>query len=50
MNRAKEDPKLYIWGGGHNVLVSVLDMYSYSDYRSWEKARVVFSDDEEAYE
>lgn len=47
MNRAREDPKLYIWVGGHNVLVSLLDMYSYSDYRSWEKARVVFNDDEQ---
>lgn len=49
MKRAREDPKLYIWVGGHNVLISFLDMYSYSDYRRWEKARVVFSDNEEGH-
>lgn len=47
MASAKEHPKLYVWVGGYNVLVSLLDMYGYSDARHWEKARVVFSDDED---
>lgn len=47
MARAKENPKLHIWVGGHNVLVSLLDMYGYSDFRHWEKANIVFGDDEE---
>ena len=47
MVSARDNPKLYIWVGAHNVLVSLLDMYGYSDYQHWEKARVVFSDDDE---
>jgi hypothetical protein len=47
MASARDNPKLYVWVGAHNVLVSLLDMYGYSDYRHWEKARVVFSDDED---
>jgi hypothetical protein len=47
MASAKEHPKLYVWVGGYNVLVSLLDMYGYSDARHWEKARVVFNDDED---
>ncbi len=47
MARAKENPKLHIWVGGYNVLVSLLDGYSYSDFRQWEKAKVIFLDDEE---
>ncbi len=48
MERAKEDPKFHIWVGAYNLLISLLDGYSYSDFRQWEKATVVFSDDEEA--
>jgi hypothetical protein len=44
---AKDNPKLYVWAGAHNVLVSLLDMYGYSEHQQWEKARVVFSEDNE---
>jgi hypothetical protein len=47
MARAKENPKLHIWIGAYNNLVSLLDAYSYSDFRQWEKAKVVFHDGEE---
>jgi len=47
MERAKEQPKLHIWAGAYSVLVSLMEGYSYSDFRQWEKAKVVFSDDEE---
>jgi len=47
MVRAKEHPKLHIWVGGYNVLGSLLDGYDYSDFRQWEKAKVIFRDDEE---
>jgi hypothetical protein len=47
MVRAKENPKLHIWIGAYNILVSLLDGYNYSDFRQWEKANVVFRDDEE---
>lgn len=47
MRRAKENPKFHIWAGGYIVLSSLLEMYSYSDFRQLEKAKIVFSDDEE---
>jgi hypothetical protein len=47
MERAKGHPKFHIWVGAYNVLTSLLDGYSYSDFRQWEKAKVVFRDDEE---
>lgn len=48
MARAKENPKLHVWIGAYNILVSLLEAYDYSDFRQWEKANVVFQDDEEA--
>lgn len=47
MERARENPKFHIWAGAYNLLISLLDGYSYSDSRQWEKAKIVFSDDEE---
>jgi hypothetical protein len=48
IKRAKENPKLHIWLGAHNTLVSIVDMYSYSDYKQWVKAKQLF--EEEDYE
>ena len=48
MARAKEDPKGFIWLGSHNVLVSIVDMHGYSDYKKWIKAKaVLFEEDED---
>jgi hypothetical protein len=37
--RFKADPKYHIWIGAHNVIVSIVDNYSYSDYLRWTKDR-----------
>ncbi len=48
IKRAKKNPKEYIWHGAHGVLVSIVDMHGYSDYKQWEKAKkVVFEDNDE---
>lgn len=47
MERAKGDPKFHIWAGAYSLLISLLDGYSFSDFRQWEKAKIVFSEDDE---
>lgn len=48
IKRAKENPKEYIWHGAYGVLVSIVDMHGYSDYKQWGKAkRIVFEDNDE---
>ena len=42
MERAKADPKYHMWNGAYNVLISIVDMYGYSDYKQWVKAKAVF--------
>ena len=42
VERAKADPKYHIWIGAYSVLISIVDMYGYSDYRQWVKAKAVF--------
>lgn len=44
MRRAKRSPKYHIWLGAYNVLVSIVDMYGYSDYKQWVKAKAVFEE------
>jgi len=39
MERAKSNPKFHIWLGAHNLLVSLVDSYSYSDYKNWLKMK-----------
>ena len=41
IERFRESPKVHIWVGGYNVLVSLVDMYGYSDYKQWVKARTL---------
>lgn len=44
--RALENPKLHIWLGAFDVLVGILEMYSYSDYQQWAKAEQIFDEGE----
>lgn len=46
--RFKIDPKYHIWIGAYSVLNSIVDMYGYSDYKQWVKAKSVFGEDNEA--
>lgn len=46
IGRFKVDPKFHIWIGAYNVLVSVVEMYGYSDYKQWVKAKEHYGDDE----
>ena len=45
VERAKADPKCHIWLGAYAVLVFIVDMYGYSDYRQWVKAKALFDDE-----
>lgn len=47
-DRFRADPKYHIWIGGYSVLVGVVDMYEYSDYKQWSKGKKHFTDDDEA--
>lgn len=46
VSRLKTDPKYHIWIGACSVLVSIVDMYGYSDYKQWVKAEELFRSDE----
>lgn len=46
VKRATTDPKTHVWYGAYNVLLSIVDTYSYSDYRQWTKAKAVFDERE----
>jgi hypothetical protein len=48
MKRAKSSPKYHIWLGAYNVIVSIVDMYGYSDYKQWVKAKAIFEEDDNA--
>jgi hypothetical protein len=48
MKRAKQSPKYHIWLGAYNVLVSIVDMYGYSDYKQWVKAKALFDEGDDA--
>ncbi len=41
---ATENPKLHIWLGAYNLLVSIADSYYYSDYLQSIKAEELFDD------
>ncbi|WP_428234705.1 hypothetical protein [Gracilimonas sp.] len=38
-DRVKNDPKEYIWFGGHSILVNIMDNHLYSDYLNWQKGK-----------
>jgi hypothetical protein len=46
VKRFSGDPKYHIWIGAYEVLGSIVDMYSYSNYKQWVKAKQHFEDDE----
>ncbi len=48
MKRAKASPKYHIWLGAYNVIVSIVDMYDYSNYKQWVKAKAIFEEDDSA--
>ena len=41
LKRARERTKEHIWVGAHSVLVDILDMKSYSEYRQWANGHAV---------
>jgi len=43
--RAKSNPKEYMLVGAHNVLVEIVDMHSFSDYKQWMKAEEIFDEE-----
>ena len=47
VRRAQQSPKFHIWLGAYGTLTTLVDMYSYSDYQQWEKARSLNIEDEE---
>jgi hypothetical protein len=49
MERAKKDPKVYIWLGAYTVLASMVDIYDYSEYILHDRAMEmtgVYDDDD----
>ncbi len=47
IQRAKNNPKEYIWYGAHAVLIEIIDMLHYSDYKQWMKAKSFLEKDED---
>jgi len=47
IKRFSADPKYHIWIGAYSVLTSIVDMYGYSDYKQWVKAKQHFEQDDE---
>jgi hypothetical protein len=45
IKRAKSNPKFHIWFGAFQVLSSILEMYGYSDYKQWVKAKKVLEEE-----
>lgn len=48
IKRFSADPKYHIWIGAYSVLTSIVDMYGYSDYKQWVKAKQHFEQDDDA--
>lgn len=48
LKRASSAPKFHIWFGAYNVLISIVNMYDYSEYKQWVKANDLFSDGPDA--
>ncbi len=47
IQRAKNNPKEYIWYGARAVLIEIIDMLHYSDYKQWMKAKSFLEKDED---
>jgi len=46
VDRARSDPKIHIWVGAQSVLITIVEMYGYSDYKQWIRAKMMFQDEE----
>jgi len=46
IERLRNNPKLHIWVGAHRVLSSITEMYGYSDYMQWVKAKEILDSDD----
>jgi hypothetical protein len=46
IERAKKEPKFHIWFGAYNLLIHITDMFGYSDYKNWLKAKSLFEDED----
>ncbi len=47
IERARTQPKLHIWAGALNVLLSICDMYGYSTYRQEVRAKEILERDDD---
>jgi len=45
IQRMLSDPKEYIWYGAHAVLIHISEMFHYSDYLQWKKAKRLLQDE-----
>lgn len=45
IDRFITNPKFHIWIGAYSALVTIVEMYEYSDYMQWVKAKKHFGDD-----
>jgi len=45
ITRFEKNPKVHIWTGAYNVLVSIADMHGYSDFIQWQKANKIIDDE-----
>ncbi|MBN2520939.1 MAG: hypothetical protein JXB17_10570 [Bacteroidales bacterium] len=47
IQRVKDNPKEYIWYGARTVLIEIIEMLHYSDYKQWMKAKSFLEKDED---
>ena len=45
IKRFEENPKVHIWAGAYDVLVSIVDMHGYSDFIQWQKANKLIDEE-----
>lgn len=45
IKRFEENPKVHIWTGAYDVLVSIVDMHGYSDFIQWQKANKLIDEE-----
>lgn len=47
IKRFEENPKVHIWSGAYDVLISIVDMHGYSDFVQCQKANKLIDEDRE---
>ncbi len=45
ISRFEKNPKVHIWTGAYDVLVSIVDMHYYSDFIQWQKANKIIDEE-----